>query len=332
MPKISKAELLRALTAAEAGRPVSPGVARVPPLTSPKLAGTRRATEAALRPVLVKAGFNDRAFKELRKQHGAELKRLAEREQSTAVRRSPKIRKTLRAGLANKIKAYGTLANLPASPFLTIIDRPFLIWAKPRSNIIWDSHIGTGDSWAKIKAVGETGDKIWGNDTLSFYFLWDNPTPYYAVIDAATFITFNGFARAYADGSFWGGIDPSYSHYSYLSMWTGLTLWQWSDNPPTPSGTPIQYIASLTANAGFFEDTQTAAISGSSDHSYTHYVVNPNGVIVFEVSLAMSYSIYDGHTLSDFSDGSYEVSCPYMVVGLLSTPPVGGMATSAAIA
>jgi hypothetical protein len=111
-------------------------------------------------------------------------------------------------------------------------------------------------------------------------------------------------------------------------MWTGLTLWQWSDNPPTPSGTPSQSILSLSAEAGFFEDTQTSAVSGSSDHSYTHYVVNPSGTIVFEVSLAMSYSIYGGHTLSDFSDGSYEVSCPYMVVGLLSAPPIGPMATS----
>jgi hypothetical protein len=332
MPKISKSELLRALTAAEAGRPASPGVARVPSLNSPKLTAMRRATEAALRPVLVKAGFNDRQFVELRKQHGAELKRVAEHEQAAAVRRSPKIRKTLRAGLANKIKALGTLANLPAAPFLTIIDRPFLIWAKPRSNIIWDSHIGSGDSWAKVKAVGESGDKVWGTDTLSFYFLWDNPTPYYAVIDAATFITFNGFARAHAEGSFWGGIDPSSSRYSYLSMWTSLTLWQWSDNPPTPSGTPSQNILSLSAEAGFFEDTETSAVSGSSDHSYTHYVVNPSGVIVFEVSLAMSYSVFDGHTLSDFSDGSYEVSCPYMVVGLLSAPPVGGMATSGAMA
>jgi hypothetical protein len=329
MPKISKSALLRALAAAETGRPSQPGLAPVAPLDSPRLAGARRASAAALRPVLVKAGFNDRLFVELRKQHGAELKRLADREQSLATRRSAKIRKTLRANIANKLKALGTLANLPASPFLTIIDRPFLIWARPRSNIIWDSNIATGDSWAKVKAVAETGDKIWGSDTLSFYFLWDNPTPYYAVIDAATFITFNGFARAYADGSFWGGIDPSYAHYSYLSMWTDLTLWQWSDNPPTPSSTPIQYIASLTANAGFFEDTQTAAVSGSSDHSYTHYVVKPSGVIVFEVTLTMSYSIYGGHTLSDFSDDSFEVSCPYMVVGLLSAPPASGvMATS----
>jgi hypothetical protein len=329
MPKISKSELLRALAAAEAGRPAQPGLTQVPPLSSPKLSGTRKASEAALRPILTKAGFNDRRFVELRKQHGAELKRLADHEQSLAVRRSAKIRKTLRANVANKMKALGTLANLPLAPFLTIIDRPFLIWAKPRSNIIWDSNIGTGNSWAKVKAVAETGDKIWGTDTLSFYFLWDNPTPYYAVIDAATFITFNGFARAYADGSFWGGIDPSYSHYSYLSMWTNLTLWQWSDNPPTPSATPSQTILSLAANAGFFEDTKTSAVSGSSDHSYTHYVVNPSGVIVFEVSLAMSYSVYGGHTLSDFSDDSFEVSCPYMVVGLLSAPPASGvMATS----
>lgn len=332
MPKISKAELLRALAAAEAGRPASPGVARVPPLTSPKLAGTRRATEAALRPVLVKAGLNDRQFMELRKQHGAELGRLAEREQNAAVRRSAKVRKTLRAGIANKLKALGTLANLPLAPFLTIIDRPFLIWARPRSNIIWDSNIASGDSWAKVKAVAESDDTIGGTDTLSFYFIWSNPTPYYAVIDAATFITFNGFARAYADGSFWGGIDPSSSRYSYLSMWTSLTLWQWSDNPPTPSATPSQNILSLSAQAGFFEDTETSAVSGSSDHSYTHYVVNPSGTVVFEVSLAMSYSVFDGHTLSDFSDGSYEVSCPYMVVGLLSSPPIGGMATSAVIA
>jgi hypothetical protein len=42
---------------------------------------------------------------------------------------------------------------------------------------------------------------------------------------------------------------------------------------------------------------------------------------VIEVILAVSYSIYDGHVLADFADGSYEVGCPFVVVGLLSAPP-----------
>lgn len=332
MPKISKAELLRVLAASEASRPAAPGFARVPPLTSPKLAGMRREAEAAFRPALARSGLNERQFAALRKQHGAELNRLAEREQAAALRRSGRIRKTLRAGLANKIKAYGTLATLPLSPFLTIIDRPFLIWARPRSGIIWDSHIGSGDSWAKVKAVSETGDTLYGTDTLSFYFLWTNPTPYYAVIDAATFITVNGFARAYADGNFWVVFDPTAAHTTYMNAWTVLTLWQWSDHPPTASTTPQQTVFSLTAQGGVFDDTETTGVSGSFDHSYTHYVVNPNGTVVFEVSLAMQYAIDDGHALFDFSDGSYDVSCPYMVVGLLSAPPVGGMAASDAMA
>ena len=328
MPRINKSELLHALAAAEASRPVHPGLGRVPPLTSPKLSATQRALEQQLRPVLVKAGFKDRRFEDLRKQHDAELQRAAEREHSAAVRRSAKIRKTLRAGAANRRRAAGTLANLPVAPFLTIIDKPFLIWAKPRSGIIFDSQIAPGDSWAKVKAVAGTGDKMYGSDNLSFYFLWDNPSDYYAVIDASTFITVNGFARAECDGGFWSGLDPQFSHYSYFSCQTYMTLWQWSDQPPTPSVTASQTVFTLNAEAGFFGDKKTTPVSGSFDHDYTHYVVNPRGVVVFEVVLAMNYSIYDGHILGDFAEGSFDISCPFMVVGLLSAPPVGPMATS----
>lgn len=78
MYKISKSQLLSALSAAEIARSESPNVPR-PDLTKGS-SGNQRALEKLLRPALTKAGFDLKSFDKILKQHEAERGRIMEKD------------------------------------------------------------------------------------------------------------------------------------------------------------------------------------------------------------------------------------------------------------
>jgi hypothetical protein len=320
MPKITKSQLLSATAAAEAARPEVPDMRRAQRATSPKLLNTRRRMGKLLAASFAKDGIDTEEFEQIREQYSAEMQRVVERQEATAAQRAPKAREVLRAVIANRRKALETLLTLPlAPPYLYVLDRPFLIWGAPHSNILIDTHIEPWNSWAKIRVVAETGgDHKSGEERLSFYFIWENETDYYAVIDASTVLAAHGACRARAEGGLGYLLLPPPA---LLSATANLRLWQWSAQPQTWVATPPSTVFELAAEAGVFEDTRTTSVWDSFDLDYRSFAVQPRGVVVIEVILAVSYHLFDGHVLANFADGSYEVGCPFVVVGLLSAPP-----------
>ena len=79
------------------------------------------------------------------------------------------------------------------------MDKPFLIWATPAANILDDSSIERGRSWAKINV--EQSKPVYDNDgfpvksldRLTFYYLWENETGYTVVVDVSAYTTLCGF-------------------------------------------------------------------------------------------------------------------------------------------
>lgn len=173
-----------------------------------------------------------------------------------------------------------------ARRYLISLESPFLIWATPQANIMTDSRIEPWNSWAKINFTSSST----GTNRLSFYFLWRNPTEYYAVINASSFLVLNGYCRVGRDG----GIFPDYRH-SEVRLMANLYPWEWWNTPPTlpawQSNQQQELLDLWVSGGGTFDvgaidarDVYTAA-----NLQYTLFLVPPHGVVVFEVALDVHY-------------------------------------------
>ena len=318
MPKITKSQLKSVLATADEVRAWQ---SHVPPVRTriAGMQGSRHAVEKVFTASMRNAKVDVEKLATIRSNHAAELNRLLKAEAAEALKVSAKAKTMLAANIASRREALQQLHNVPLTPalptFITLTE-PFLIWATPRSNLLSDSQVQPWGSYAKIKVAPTSG----GYEKLSFYFLWNNPSDYHAVINASSYLALNGYFRAYAEGSLsylWnvGG------HTSSMYLSASLNCWEWWNQPPTLTRSDTKPVLELSANAGFFDDTQTKTLSDVVDFEVDQFVVPPNGVVVFEVALNMSYSVDDGHVHINFEDGGHEVVCPAISIALL-TPPV----------
>jgi hypothetical protein len=327
MPKITVSEFKRALAAAakvDARRPDPLGAAE-----SPRLLSKRLAMEERLAAQFTKAGLDIRSFDRARQKYSRELRRVADKAQSDAAKRSSKVGETLRLAAESRfeaVKYIGAGPNLPAFPIVTTLDRPFLIWATwtpipQHSNIIWDSAIEAGHSWAKIKVVDEGSG---GNDRLIFYYLWENESDYQAVINVSTYLALHGFCRARGNGSFSAWLN-NYTE-AMLDITASLTLKEWSNQPRTltpyfpPDSDAHKRVSFLSVGSNFSEETKTETVVDGYNLKWDLVVIPPRGVVVIEVSVAVFHSVRNGHVLADFASEYYRITSPYVQVGLLSAP------------
>jgi len=296
--------------------------ARAPPRSPdpaqyPKLSNSQRAGEELFSEFFRKAGLDVKKLGALQEQHNTELRRILDKQKADAIKRASRAKDTVHSSISSQSQALELLAaNKPffQFPFITL-DKPFLIWATPHSNIISDSTIAPFNSWAKI-SVDSTQSS--GFDKLSFYFLWDNPSDFYAVINAATFMSASGHLEATAYGGL-SGIDPT-SRYSDLGVSANFALWAWWVQPPTPTPYATQIFTSISASASFWDNSESASVSDGFNLDKTLFLVPPKGVVVFEVTFAVGYSNGHGHVVADFESGDFKVGCPVVVVSLLTSP------------
>jgi hypothetical protein len=311
MQKISKADLISALAGAEKMRPAHPIAQRPAPTKSAEL-------EQIFASFLRNSKFDVDKLEGLRTRSTADLQRFVEIAKAQAIKGSAKAKKAVRSDVASRlsaIKHLGRLAKQPALPTLITLDKPFLIWASPHSNILYDSHIEPYNSWAKINITSTASRQ----DKLSFYFLWENPSDYYAGINVSTSLALNGHCSAFANGSIsylWhvGGNTSS------LYIQADFNPWQWWDQPPTLIHPGTKSVLSLVANAGFLDDTEAQSVSGVFDLSSNMLAIPPKGVMVFEVALSISCAIDDGNIDVNFNDSNFEIVCPSVAISLLTSP------------
>ncbi|HZO86709.1 MAG TPA: hypothetical protein VFB38_00115 [Chthonomonadaceae bacterium] len=282
----------------------------------------RRAVGNLLTPLLTKAGLELDEFEKIRAHNQAELRRLLEQQKAEAIQQSSSVKRTLRSEVASLHKLLQQVTTLappdapPTSqPFYVLLETPFLIW--PTHGIFLDdSHVEPVNSWAKISlSSGESA----GYEELGFYFLWENPSDRVAVINVDAYIAVNGFCSAGANG----GTFPDDRH-SSLVLNVRLNPWQWWDQPPTqpmPQGDQSQQVLSLYAFAGgWFDvgDIEVQSIFRGYDLSYTSFIIPPNGVVVFETTLSISYGNSEGFVQVDLASGDFEVLCPAVLIAILT--------------
>lgn len=230
MPKINKAQLLRALSAAEKMRPRLPSPSPAIPAAPPRRLSSERALNELVMSAFAKAGLDRKKLRQIRDQHKTELRRVIEKEKREAVKRASQVKANIKARIAARRQAWQARLVAPfAPPYPITLDKPFLIWATPRYNIIRDEHYEPWNSWARVD-VASSAEKLL-TDTLSFYFMWENPSADYpAVIDVSTSLGLWGDCQATAEGSFWHFYTGNVA-----SVWvTGrLYPWEWWNQPPT---------------------------------------------------------------------------------------------------
>jgi hypothetical protein len=321
MPKISKSQLLRAISAAETARPQRANPFQATFCRPPRALSNQRALQRLLTSSLAKAGFDIRKVDQLRKQASAELQRIVQAERRDAVKRSTQAKAALKSHVVSRRKALDARLALPlAPPYPIKLDKPFLIWASPHSNIIYDSRIEPNNSWAKVKVEGASDSLKHGSEKLSFYFIWDNPSDYHAVINAATFLALTGYGHAYADGSFWHWYIGNSSS---VALTAYLYVWEWWNQPPTVAQYDHDHIGGVGAHGGLTDDSNFAVFSGAYDLAIDQCVVAPRGTVVFEVALDFLYLILGGGSFeADFQYGSLDIKCPYIELSLLTAPPM----------
>jgi hypothetical protein len=311
MLKINKAHLIAALAGAEKARPIHPIALRPAHAKSTEM-------DKLLANFLRNSNLDVDNLKGLQTKRSADLQRFVKIARTKAIKGSAKAKKAVKLDVANRLSAVknlGRLVKQPALPTLITLDKPFLIWASPHSNILYDSHIEALNSWAKINIASSTGRQ----DKLSFYFLWDNPSDYYAGINVSTSLALNGHCSAFADGSIsylWdvGGTVTS------VNLRADLNPWQWWNQPPTLIRPSTENVLSLVADAGFLDDCEAQSVSGVLDLGSNMLAIPPKGVMVFEVALSIYCAIEDGTIEVDFNDSNFEIACPSITISLLTSP------------
>ena len=320
MPAISKSQLKRAIVAAERARLQASRVSLPVSSEHAKLLRDRRAEERRLASFLQKTNVNLKQIESLRKQDAAKLRGILEREQAAAIRSSRKAKAALQSTIDTRVKAIQQLVSSPPPffpfPFF-VLNEPVLIWATPHSNTLRDSHTEPWNNWAKFNVVDNASNSD-VSERLSFYFLWRNPSDYYAAINAMTYLSVNGHCQAYATGSYWSIFD---GHKASIGVLADFTLWDWWIQPSV-AGQVVNatVVPSLQASAGLFDDTQDQPVSSGYDLSASTFLIPPQSVVLFEVGLSVSGHVDDGQVWANFADGDWIVSCPFVAFSLLTQP------------
>lgn len=321
-PKVTESQIKTALSAVDEARRREDANLRRARLA--ERARVQSKAEKLLTPYWRKTGLDVAAFEKIRAQAKIEMRRLAEQQKADAIKQSSSVRDRLRYGVDSWRKTIERFrvpnATLVSQfvPGFVVIETPFIIW--PTHGLeMDDSHIEPGNNWAKVKGQSQ---KSSGQENLRFIFVWENPNDRFAAVNVASFLRLNGSCEASADGGT-AGIFPGGTSNLYLKAF--LNVWEWWNQPPTNPvfrATQRREVLNLSADGGGWFGSvgaiEVRSVNGNFDLSYDLFVLPPNGVAVFEVTLLVDYENDDGRIQLDFSSGSFEVMCPLVAVAILT--------------
>lgn len=234
-----------------------------------------------------------------------------------------------RQGITDRLEATRLLSSIgaPFTPAQITLDTPFLIWAlrdgMGASNILVDSQIVKGGSWAKISSSAE-GNEILADDTVNFYFFWQNFTGQPAVVNVESFLMLDGFCKADGYGSWTGTLNGD----AFVNVDATLSLLEWWNQPPT---TPLQEPGQTAKVVDLLESKGTWKVWGSSTGAteavsnnyhvyYDTFYVPQNGVAIFEVGVQVFLWGIFGKCTVDFATDQFIIICPYLQLEISTTP------------
>lgn len=242
--------------------------------------------------------------------------------------------------------------SLLAEPFTSsyeVIEQPFLIWELPHPNldIFRDSQIQPHDSWVKILLNTRSSPNGPMYTDFKFYFLWENPSDYYAVVNATSSLVLSGQAVGWGSSGVEEGNYASLGVQAYLSTirWSG-----WGNDPytgksndetpypyvyPNPNAPPVTEPVGFSAYGGaWFSDARPGSVTLDPQKPYTRtaplLAIPGRAVTMFEVGLHVTWWFYNGSyetveddfqviTLDLATDAlGYRARCPMLELEILT--------------
>jgi hypothetical protein len=240
-----------------------------------------------------------------------------------------------RRGIADRLEATRLLSSIgaPFTPEQITLDTPFLIWAlrdgMEASNILVDSQIVKGGSWAKISSSVKTDGQIGADDTVNFYFLWQNFTGQPAVVNVESFLMLDGSCTADGHGGWiWTPLWGTNTFGSaILNVNANLSLLEWWNQPPT---TPLQEpgqtqnVVNLDSEGSWkgwgTSNSTTQAVSSNYHVYYDTFYIPQDGVALFEVGVEVEFGGINGEGSADFATDPFIIICPHLQLEISTTP------------
>lgn len=293
MAKTSKAELKATMLEAMA-RQRSPAQSRV-------LRG-ERAADKVLTGLMKKAGLETGALTKLKAQRERDFKAVAAEQRSKASKIAA-LSTGIAAAQATVMHAAARNGGFFTVPSVTL-DTPVRITSRP-FGILKSKTIKPFKSFAKFR----TDREVEGQDTVTFFFEWQNKSRSIVQVDAVTFIAATGFMELAIDGGVlfhWGTMSSS------VQIATGIKRddifvreSQSLRGDLLASNTPIIPFDGHESSVAFGEFNLTAM--GQR--------VEPRETMRVEVSVVIESECGSGfRSQADFQSGALGVSCPLVVL------------------
>jgi hypothetical protein len=263
----------------------------------------------------------------IRSQHQAEIGRFLQKQKAAVVKHSSSIKDSQAHGVIGRRRAIERMTSsrneaLPAAANFNfvVLDTPLFVLPSRDINLVKTS-LAPWNNLAKINAQWNTPYPDNGWDDLSFVFVWENPSIRDTVVNVESYLLLNGFCDVLAEGGpgkvIWG------QKYTDLDISVGLNILEYWNNPPTvPSGQNGQYEYAVRLHAhggGIFGlgDYESSGVNGSYDVLYRMFLIPPQGVAVFEVTLSIDHWTDGGFIDIDFAADDFDVMCPAVVMAIL---------------
>jgi len=279
----------------------------------PPIAGLRHDLEKQLQPLFANVGIDTAKIKQIMTKHETEVRHILEKQKVDTSKEFAAQARIVQQGIENKKKALELLANKAYITTPIPIFTPYTIYSQP-AGMVKDSHIEPSLNWAKFKFQDNT-DQSSTTVKVSFFFAWQNPSNYEAVINCAADLQCSGTAHVFANG----GDIPLEGLSGTADLTLSARLNVFLGETERDASVPVSY---LSAYAHFLDDVEERKNILDIFHLAQAFVlVQPTQIVVFEVAFVAVYDIDSGFIDFDFSSDIFaRIMCPALQIDLLTAP------------
>ena len=272
-----------------------------------------RALKEVVASSLVRAGLDVSTVNELLQRKGTESKRLFDERQRRAGKMAKAEAGNQKRRLLDRQRTIGVADAgspdvRPFAPTYMYLSRPFIIWQDWRpiepphlDPLEVDPHYEPLNSSVRFKVLRNQGSNT---TILRFYYMWQNPNDFYALLNARADIELHGGVGVSAHQGLFSGAE------AFASVQCRLEYWEWWNQPPTISPLPpaaLEQVVSLYKSGGALfggpeTDSKLLSPPYPSALAQNLVAVPPLSTIIFDVNVTLSYRLTDaGHT-ADYID------------------------------
>lgn len=198
-----------------------------------RIAQFRRKLGKELRPLFAGARFDVGALDKALGRHQVELREALKKDTAKIGKAFAKAARDRERGMANTARAWRHIETKPLLTTLIPLTTPYLIYATPLG-MLQDSHI---EPWNNFAKFAYTNDQDTGfGAVVKFFFAWQNPSDYLAVINCETNLLINGIIEATAEQGWLVSCSAFVELTAELTVYVGSLPHQLPGDPASADG------------------------------------------------------------------------------------------------